>query len=290
MIGADNTGDSITAQHAGERRYLFRRSEAVITCGMTVADPKKSKMAPADIAAGERLRALWNERSRRLGLTQEIAADRLGITQGAVSHYLNKRIPLGLQAALKWAALLGARPGEIRPEFADYEAPSLPSLVVHPVRALPDDVHPDGDHEREIETLEFELSAGNGKLVPTIVETRSPVTYRESWFRRMGYKPDKVKRVRVDGDSMESTLFDGDYVVINTEDSKRVVDGRVYAIIYGADRHGRVKRLYRTAMGLRIVSDNPDKVRFPDELVEGEAADEIVIIGRVVDKSGSGGL
>jgi len=170
-----------------------------------------------------------------------------------------------------------------------YQGVSEQSLGYLPVRSLPDDAPPDRDDEHQIETLAFELSAGDGRIVPTLIEAHSPIVYRQRWFQRIGARPEHVKRVRVDGDSMEPTLYDGDYVVINLADT-RLIDGRVYALVYGSDRHGRVKRMYRTPTGIRVVSDNPDKDRFPDELYDGEDADECKIIGRVIDKSGSGGL
>lgn len=42
----------------------------------------------------------------------------MGFSQGAVSHYLNGRIPIGLEACIKWAQLLRCDPASIRPEFA----------------------------------------------------------------------------------------------------------------------------------------------------------------------------
>lgn len=181
------------------------------------------------------------------------------------------------------AAIATAFPGMQPPPEA------IPAFIVHPVRSSPDDAPP-AEGEHHIETLSFQMSAGTGKIVPVVIETHSPITYRDRWFKTNRVKPESVKRVRIDGDSMEPTLYDGDYAIINLDDNERVIDGRVYALIFGSDRWGRVKRLYRTAAGYRIVSDNSDKERFPDEIVEGDAADDIRIIGRVIDKSGRGGL
>lgn len=87
-------------------------------------------MHPADIAAARRLRAIWDKRRAELELTQEKAADLLGWTQGAVSHYLNGKIPLGLPAVFKWAALLRTSPYAIRPEIADVIGPACDGLAV----------------------------------------------------------------------------------------------------------------------------------------------------------------
>lgn len=87
-------------------------------------------MQPADIAAARRLRSIWDKRRTELELTQEKAADLLGWTQGAVSHYLNGKIPLGLPAVFKWAALLRTSPYAIRPEIAEVIGPAADSGMV----------------------------------------------------------------------------------------------------------------------------------------------------------------
>lgn len=252
------------------------------------ADAKKSQPTRADREAAAKLKLLWDAKWKGLGKTQAdfLEAGKLAWSQSTVSQYINGKISLNYNALLAFATVLGFKPEDVRTDLPEQ---AHIALVVHPVRALPDDAELEGDGEFRIDTLEFEMSAGTGKVVPTVVETRTPVVYRESWFRAIRAKPERVKRVRIDGDSMEPTLYDGDFALIHLDDT-RVVDGRVYALIFGSDRWGRVKRLYRTPTGLRIVSDNTDKARFPDEIVEGEQVDEVRIIGRVVDKSGRGGL
>lgn len=81
----------------------------------------------------------------------------------------------------------------------------------------------------------------------------------------------------------------GNAILFDAAD-KRVVDSKVYALIYGTDNYGRIKRLYRTRDGLRIVSVSLDKERFPDEIVEAHKMEHVYIVRRVIDKSGSGGL
>lgn len=75
------------------------------------------KITEADKRAAALLRSVWNRKKDALGLTQEIAAEPLGMTQGGVSHYLCGRIALGPVATLKFARLLGVNPKDIRPDF-----------------------------------------------------------------------------------------------------------------------------------------------------------------------------
>ena len=60
-----------------------------------------------------RLRAVWDEKRKELGLTQAALGDSLGVSQATVSEYLNGEIPLNIPAALKFAELLGVTLDEI---------------------------------------------------------------------------------------------------------------------------------------------------------------------------------
>lgn len=149
----------------------------------------------------------------------------------------------------------------------------------------------DRDHEVLIDEVDVVVSGGPGNYVPEFIETKFRQPFQLYWFKEVGAKPENVKIMRVDGHSMERTLFHRDRIMIDTAD-KRVVDGRVYAfIVAGPDGGAKVKRLFLTSDGrLRIVSDNPDKLQYPDEFLEGEDYDNVYIIGRVIDRSGRGGL
>ncbi|WP_439471300.1 XRE family transcriptional regulator [Brevundimonas sp.] len=78
-----------------------------------------------------------------------------------------------------------------------------------------------------------------------------------------------------EGDSMSSTIRDGARVLANLKDT-RLRDG-IFAFRTGEDL--RIKRLRRRVDGIEILSDNE---HYPAELVTGDAADEVTIIGRVL--------
>lgn len=81
---------------------------------------RKKTLDAAEVDAAQRLRNIWNEKKVTLRLTQEKAADALGFsTQATVSQYLNGTIPLNTDAALKFAALLGVKPEELRPDLSE---------------------------------------------------------------------------------------------------------------------------------------------------------------------------
>lgn len=81
---------------------------------------RKKTLDVAETDAAQRLRDIWDKKKVTLRLTQEKAADALGFsTQATVSQYLRGTIPLNTDATLKFAALLGVKPEEIRPDLAE---------------------------------------------------------------------------------------------------------------------------------------------------------------------------
>lgn len=70
-------------------------------------------ISKSDRDCADRLMRLWRLRARKMGLTQQQAAEDMGITQGAVWQYLHGRIALNIPAALRFARLLDVDPSEI---------------------------------------------------------------------------------------------------------------------------------------------------------------------------------
>lgn len=150
------------------------------------------------------------------------------------------------------------------------------------------------EHPEELPTGEFvmvprldvHLSAGNGHTqVEVELVKDNPQAFRAEWIRLMKLKPNKLAAMRADGESMEPTIHDGDSLLIDTS-QVTVTDGKVYALWY--DGGERVKRLFRLpGGGLRIASDNE---RFPTLELPSAELEHVRIIGRVVHRSGVGGL
>lgn len=151
-------------------------------------------------------------------------------------------------------------------------------------------IHPD-DEEREdiiyVPESRIEFAAGNGRTATyELIEDQEPASYRLSWFHKHRINPHNVRRFRVSGDSMEPLLFARDTILVNLDETS-IIDGKLYAIRYGDEL--RVKYLRRLLDGTLILrSVNPlyDDERIPPEL----AQESISIIGRVRDRSGTGGL
>lgn len=161
---------------------------------------------------------------------------------------------------------------------------------IDPMRSKVTAIHPDDPRPDDVVYVlesRIEFSGGNGRVATyELVEDEEPATYRLSWFQKYGINPDKVRRFRVSGRSMEPMLYPRDTILVNTEETS-IIDGKLYAIRYGDEL--RVKYLSRRLDGTLILrSVNPD---YKDEDVAPDLASEhITIIGRVRDTSGTGGL
>lgn len=95
-----------------------------------------------DLEAARRLRDQWNARQRERGFTQETASDALGMTQGAVSQYLNGRLALGVAATIRFARFLNCQPTDIRPDYEHMLATRL-SLEAYELATQWDAIPPD---------------------------------------------------------------------------------------------------------------------------------------------------
>lgn len=76
---------------------------------------KKKPLSPEERAVCANLNRIWKSKKKELGLSQQKAADILGVTQGAVSHQLAGRNAVHTDAVITWAEILQCEPSEIDP-------------------------------------------------------------------------------------------------------------------------------------------------------------------------------
>jgi phage repressor protein C with HTH and peptisase S24 domain len=96
-------------------------------------------------------------------------------------------------------------------------------------------------------------------------------------LRKQGLEPAKLSAIRVDGDSMEGLLSDGDTVMI--DHARNVLEGEAIYVIR-LDDHLYAKRLQRQFDGsIQIISENK---AYRDMVVPKEQLNDLQIIGRVV--------
>ncbi|ELQ6172107.1 LexA family protein [Cronobacter turicensis] len=90
-------------------------------------DTKKS-LTTEQLEDAKRLKALYESKKKELGVTQYTIADDLGITQGAVGHYLNGRNALNVEVASGFARLLQVSISDFSPSIAEKLAEQAASL------------------------------------------------------------------------------------------------------------------------------------------------------------------
>lgn len=123
------------------------------------------------------------------------------------------------------------------------------------------------------------LSAGNGSTHWEHEEIEGSHAFTRAWLQRKRLKIEMCRVLTVEGDSMLPELRNGFVVLIDLSDCDPIKSGKVYAL--SVDGEQRIKRLFRQIDGsLLIRSDNPDKARYPDEVVQPEHLERVRIIGR----------
>lgn len=142
-----------------------------------------------------------------------------------------------------------------------------------------------GDDFVLVPRLHVQASAGNGAIAWETEEKGQKQAFRKAWIERLGLPVHGLANITAEGSSMAPRIEDGDALTVNLLDTT-IASGKVYALMMGDELF--VKRLFNIpGGGLRIVSDNIDKSRFPDWDVALEQTESIRIIGRVVVVSGA---
>lgn len=76
-------------------------------------------LSPEQLKDAARLKAIYTSKKRELGITQESLASSCGWeSQGTVSQYLNGKIPLNIEAAVKFARALRVSVADFSPRLA----------------------------------------------------------------------------------------------------------------------------------------------------------------------------
>lgn len=240
----------------------------------------------------------------RQGLNETALARATGVPQPTVHRLLNSDTHDPRDSTLRpLADYFGVTVEQLRTNLPKTLPPAPPPpppfqkrsqhkpIQAYEIKAIDGSGGLDPEAEVLVAEVDVVVSGGHGAVVPEFVETRYRMAYQISWLRQVGANPRDVRLMKVIGNSMERTLFHGDRIAVNIAD-KRIVDGRVYVFATGGtDPDIKVKRLYRTIDGrLRITSDNMDKTQYPDEYLTSEEAEQLTMIGRVIDRSGQGGL
>lgn len=108
----------------------------------------------------------------------------------------------------------------------------------------------------EVPRLDVGASAGPGGLVEGEARRRRGAEFSPELLRALGVRPEAASVIRVKGDSMASTLEDGDEILVDRD--RRRVEARGGVFVIRLDGELMVKRLRVGVGGIEVISDNPD--------------------------------
>lgn len=228
---------------------------------------RKAKPSPADIAAAAKLKREWLARARTLKITQDTIADELGITQGAVSQYLNGKIPMNFRTLAVFCRLLGINDADIRTDLPEQKLTTASST--------------DNDWA-DIEGYAQAMGLGNGPEAQEYAETHK-LKFRAESLARKRLRPPALKVMYGKGDSMEPRVHSGDAILFDTSDT-RPRDGALFVVMVpgAAAKEYQVKRCEIIDDLVFFKADNPNgdhNWKKPKRM--DNARHPIEIIGRV---------
>lgn len=258
---------------------------------------KRRPLSEIEAADAARLKALV-DRDPRAQL--EIAFACGWKTQGAVSQYTLGNIPLGLDAANRFARVLGCNLIDISPRLAA-KAASI-SNALSPISAVsePQDYQDydgvltkeelreavmlyRGERDRTtafIRQLDVRASMGTGTGLQEHVDVVRMIRVSLPDLRRVlpsFSSPQNLTIVTGLGDSMLGTFSDGDPIVVDTGVTDVRVDG---CYVFERGRELFIKRVQRQLDGsLLIISDNQ---RYKPQIIDDGNRSQFRVIGRAL--------
>ena len=290
------------------KEYLAPHERTKMT--PTTKDPSKKKreLEPwelAECAAAKAVMESFNAgKSRAERITQDQAAARLEIGQGAFSNYLNGRLALNMTFAAGFSRIFGVPVEAFSPRLASEIANLTDTAAGDTAQTLAEQELAEGPFQMSnviaweapedlpddqfiiVPRVEVRCSAGSGEMVLEEVHRDQGNAYRMDWVRRKRLNPHRLYDFILTGDSMWPALPNGSKVTLNL-DSTEIIDGKVYGIRYGDQL--RIKRLYkRFDGGLIIRSDNAAK--YPEESLSPDQLEHVSVIGQYVAHSFDGDL
>lgn len=226
----------------------------------------------------------WQIRKRehKEPYSQEAAAGLLGFNQSALNQYLNGKIPLNVDAAIKMAAVFGCTVAEFSPGLAEQAskyaaaAPSEHSLlgnlqrvaVGEPVETI------------AIKKVSLKLQAGiTGFETDLGFDDGGTIHVPRNWVEKNELVPQCLLAIKVKGQSMEPALFEDDIVVINIADTKPV-SNELYAINFNGE--AVIKQLVKEGPDWYMYSFN----RAPEFGRRHCRGGDCIIVGKVVWQAG----
>jgi len=119
--------------------------------------------------------------------------------------------------------------------------------------------------------------SANKKRDKSVDELSDCLAFKRSWILSMRWKPDMLRIITAQGDSMEPTIKDGVILLIDISQNRTTTEG-----IYVLKSNGQhlARRIQKMLDGkIKIKSDNP---AYDDQIFTPKEMETIEVLGRVV--------
>ncbi len=227
---------------------------------------------------GERLKQARENKQ----LSQQEVAERAGMSQPTYykiesgktkrTTYLNDLARV-LGVNPEWLAT-GQGSMQTNQQIVDDLIASMPNGITH------DQIEP-WRNQTWVEVYDLKFCCGDGSGYAEFEPLKKTLPFDNSFFKYRNIKPEFFKLIYGKGDSMSPYINDGDAVGLDISD-KIPKDGEVYALFLDGDT--MIKRIFREAGGILTLSS--DNKAYRDKVVDDSNGDSLIIIGRVVYRSG----
>lgn len=129
----------------------------------------------------------------------------------------------------------------------------------------------------EVTRMDLGASAGPGRLAEEDRRGQAGVV-DPLLLRKLGVRADAASLIRVRGDSMEPTLFEGDEILVDSD--RRVPNARHSLFVIRYDGALMVKRLMPLGSEIEVISDNADYRSWTAPVGEIDVVGRVVWLGR----------
>ena len=220
---------------------------------------KKTVRKPVD-AMRQRLR----DRLEALGVEHKALSRAAGKNHSYINQFIYKGVPQKL-------------PEDVRLVVSEITGIPESELGAHKLggKKAPAPA-PAGASKDQVAVHDAQIAAGDGVYIDRAHKT-GEIGFDRAWLRTMtDTPPRKLRIIQLRGDSMEPTLPDGAWVMVDLNDVKPV-SNKIY--VFAEHDEGRVKRIaiHPQTRRLTLISDNPTWPNIED--VDPAAID---IFGRVI--------
>lgn len=228
------------------------------------------------------LSARLKQRRKELGYSQTQVAKLAGLSQPSYGDLENGKtqssrslvqIANALKASPEWLLTGEGEMLSVQAQVDELVA-SMPNGITH------DEIEP-WREQVWVNFYDVSFCCGVGGGHPEFEPLKKTLPFDQSFFKYRNLNAKYFKMIYAKGDSMAHYINEGDAVGIDVSDTEPK-EGEVYALFWDGDL--LIKRIYKEGGGvLRLASDNPG---YPTKIVNESNGESLVIIGRVVYRSG----